>query len=511
MNYSPKGYFIWDAWYLVLEGIVHVFHLQSLRPGYCPEEYDWRWFGHAMSRDLVHWEVCTPVLGPDPQNPIDNNQPWTGCVTWNDDSAYLFYTMRPVGTVLEQQRIGLALSSDCYTFQRYSGNPIIEPDNRWYATIDRPIKGMQDCRDLSIVIDPKGGWFGLYTARLQEGSELPELNCIACIHSYDLIHWEHLPPAFVPKKYCVTEVVDVFKLNDLYYLTLQTGNNYGNRGLFSDPFVTIGTIYAIAEQPQGPYHELDENVLFGANQFGPLSARSILFNGVRYILYTDHERIGATDCGRSALIGTLSTPKKLGTDNDHLIVLYSDLVESKIIEVLVSSSKPFIRSLKQWRGILPTLKNHWQNDQANVFTGEIYTGMDVLLSDVCLDNGILEVEVTIEQGIAAGLAFRINSVGEGGMILLDTAHTVIEYQEDSCFEVYREIRQAPILNGSAMHLRVVLRGEHIEAYLNNILYLAFPRYKYLDGQFGLIVDRSKSSFRNFRVVRLAVNIPWKET
>ena len=29
MNYSPKGYFVWDAWYLEIEGIVHVFHLQK--------------------------------------------------------------------------------------------------------------------------------------------------------------------------------------------------------------------------------------------------------------------------------------------------------------------------------------------------------------------------------------------------------------------------------------------------------------------------------------------------
>ena len=419
--------------------------------------------------------------------------------------------MRSVGSVLEEQQIGLALSSDCYTFHRYSGNPIIEPDNRWYASTNQPIKGMQDCRDLSIVADPKGGWFGFYTARLREGNELPKLNCIACVHSHDLIHWKHLPPAFVPDKYCVTEVVDVFKLNDLYYLTLLTGHNYGNRGLFSDPFVTTGTIYAIADQPQGPYHELDENVLIGANHFGPLSARSVLFNNIRYILYTDHERIGATDGGNSAFIGTLSTPKKLGTDNDYLKVLYSDLIESEIIEVLVSPTKPFLRSPKQWRIMLPALKDHWQDNQAGVYTGEMYTGMDVLLSDVSLDNGILEVEVTIEQGIAAGLAFRINSAGECGTVLLDAVRNVIEYQEDSCFDIYREIRQAPVLNDRAMHLRVVLRGEHIEAYLDNVLYLAFPRYKYLDGQFGLIVDRSKSSFKNFRVVRLAVNIPWKET
>ena len=43
------------------------FIFRSLRPGYRPEEYDWRWLGHAISRDLVHWEVCSPVLGPDPQ------------------------------------------------------------------------------------------------------------------------------------------------------------------------------------------------------------------------------------------------------------------------------------------------------------------------------------------------------------------------------------------------------------------------------------------------------------
>jgi len=511
MNYSPKGYYVWDTWYMPVEGLVHVFHLQNLRPSFNSDLSENRQLGHAISRDLVHWETCPPVLAPDPSNPLDNNQPWTGCAIWYDSKAYLYYTMRPLGTLVEEQRIGLAISQDGYTFQRYSTNPIIEPDTRWYATIDHPIKGMQDCRDLSIVADPKGGWFGLYAARLRKDHELPRLNCVACVHSYDLIHWNHLSPAFVPNKYCVTEVVDVFMLDGLYYLTLLTGHNYGNHGLFSDPFVTTGTIYAIADQPQGPYHELDDNVLLGANHFGPMSARSVLFNGNRYLLYTDHERIGATDSGVSAFIGTISTPKKLVTKSGGLKALYSDLIESDITDVLVSSNKPIVRSLNQWRNWLPTLGDYWQKNQPGVYTGEMFSGMDIFHTDTNLDNGILEVEVTIEQGIAAGLAFRINPVGECGTVLLDADRKVIEYQEDGCFDIFREIRQAPVSIGKPMLLRVVLRGEHIEVYLDNVLFLAFPRYRYLDGKFGLLIDRSRSSFRNFRVVRLAVNIPWKES
>jgi hypothetical protein len=398
------------------------------------------------------------------------------------------------------------------TWRRHTENPVIEPDPRWYATLDGPVVGSQRCRDLTIIPDPEGGWYGFYAARLRVGHELPQLNCVACVRSDDLLHWEHLPPAFSPSKYCTTEVTEVFRLDGQYYLLLLAGHNYGNRGLFSDPYVTTGTIYAVSERPEGPYRELEDNVLLGANTYGPLSARTVLYQGQRYLLYADHERAGARDGGQPILTGTLTTPKQLVTRNDRLVALYSERIEAYVSDELVGAHHPASWRNGPWRPAFPAIRNHWTS-LADGVLGEVSAGLDGRLVDATLDDGILEVEITLFQGVAAGLAFRLDTSGFwegfGATVVLDAERQVIEYQEEAFFDIYRETRKAPVVRGVPMRLRVVLRGEHIEGYLDDVLYLAFPRYRYRRGRFGLFVDRSKALFRDFSVRRLSVDIPWE--
>jgi len=491
---------------------VHCFHLvwPEFRHGGGSKGRDWRWIGHAVSHDLVNWETLPPALGPDKANPQDNGQPWTGCAVWHAGTSYLFYTMHPIERMLEQDRIGLATSKDAIYWQRWPDNPVITPDERWYATLAGPVPGLQRCRDLSIIPDLQGGWLGFYAARLNQKGELPELNCVACVYSYDLIHWQHRSPAFIPRKYCVSEVTEVFPLDGRYYMTLLTGNNYGNRGLFSDPYVTTGTIYAVADHPEGPYQEGADNVLLGANHFGPLSARTVMFEGHRWLLYSDHERYGSTDSGHSVLTGTLTTPKLLAVRDGRLVALYSERIEQCVTEKLVDEQHPPIWLPYPARTGFPELLSHWQDEADGCVTGEMQYGVDERIAAGMLDNGILEVEITLERG-AAGLAFRLEQSGFwqgfGASVVVDIERQVIEYQEEADFDIYREIRQVPVPHGRPIHLRIVLRREHIEAYVDDVLILAFPRYRYMQGGFGLLVDRAKANFRNLRVRRLNVQTP----
>ena len=84
-------------------------------------------------------------------------QPWTGSLIKHEGRIHLFYTMRNTQTAGAQQRIGLATSRDMMTWQRHPGNPIIEPDPRWYVSIGKPDPGgVVDCRDLIVLPDPEG-------------------------------------------------------------------------------------------------------------------------------------------------------------------------------------------------------------------------------------------------------------------------------------------------------------------------------------------------------------------
>ena len=508
MNYSPPGYFLWDTWYMPVGDLVHCYHLTLRRPGVDAKTHDERWISHCVSRDLINWENRGQILGPDPDNPDDNDHLFTGCAVWHNGRGYLYYCMR--AQAVYKQAMALATSSDGDHWVKYPHNPVITPDPRWYATLGKPFN-FQECRDLTIIADPRGGFLGYYVARLNEGRELVDTHCIACVHSDDLIHWDHLPPAFAPRKYNIAEVPEVFELNGRYYMTLLTGHSYGNRGLFSDPNVTTGTVYAVADQLPGPFRELKNNVLLGSSSYGPLSARSVFFEGRRYLMYSDHEYFHPRDDGGNTVIGTLSTPKGLRTSGDELQAVYCDRVESRVVAELVGPSNPVRWRSEPWRPGFPTMTQLWQDNPDGSVTGDTVTGMDARIAQGELEHGIMEVTVTIERGVAAGLAFRMNEHGAGGTIVLDAQRGLIEYEDDTGFHAFRERRQAPVAIGKPMHLRLVTRGEHIEAYLDDVLYLAFPRYIFMDyRRFGLFVDRSRATFRDLRARTLNVTVPWKK-
>ena len=148
MNYRPKGMWVWDPWCVADgAGTVHLFHLQQHER---PEDGDWNLspMGHAVSNDLLHWKELPSVLPPsEAVRDDDDRQAWTGCAIPHNGRINLFYTMRGSASDGRIQAIGLARSEDGVHFERYSGNPVLRPDQRWYCTAAAPTPGVVDCRD----------------------------------------------------------------------------------------------------------------------------------------------------------------------------------------------------------------------------------------------------------------------------------------------------------------------------------------------------------------------------
>ena len=504
MNYSPKSMHVWDTWCMPVGDTVHLYHLQRNRPGASVPEGRQDMLGHAVTTNLVDWQELPEAFGPDPANPLDDRQPWTGCALWHEGRGYLYYTMRGSANDCRIQRIGLATSTDGHHWQRHANNPVIVPDPRWYATDQRPVPQIVDCRDLIVVRNPKGGWLGFYATR-RPADELPQTSVIACVRSSDLIRWEHLSPAFAPDRYACVEVPDVFEMDGLWYMTCLTGNFYGNRGAYSDPNVTNGTIYAVAERPEGPYREPSDSVLLGSRSTaGHFSARSVPLGGRRYMLYTDRERDNLADNG-NATCGTISTPKRLRADGGRLAAMYSPLIESRVTaESIGPKSPPRLVTEPLWGQIWQMPTARWSME-GGLVTGQSHTGWGVAGLGVKAESFILEATVTMQGAVAAGFAFRMSERMSGAVATLEAAGTVA-YGDAPMFE-YEERRLTPVPAGKPIHLRLVNRREHIEVFVEDELRLAIARYRGIGGEVGLFVDRGRATFADIRLRELRVDQP----
>ncbi len=502
MNYSPAHMYVWDPWCMTVPGGVHLYHLQTARDE-AGQRYE-NHLGHAFSTDLVHWEERSPVLGTCLERDDDDMTPWTGSAVWHDNQAYLFYTMRGSATKGGSQAIGLATGSDGSSFTRYPGNPVIIPDPRHYATLESPVPGTRDCRDLHVIKAPdRPGWYGYFATR-RPADDLLRTSIIAGAYSDDLIHWEQFPePVFAPENCGCVEVPNVFKIGDLWYITCLTGLSYGAFTSFTDESIYSGTIYAVSDSPLGPFRQLKDNVLLGARTAAsPLALHHLTFEGKDYLLYTDREKYGRAD-GGVPVFGTLTTPKLLDRDGDSLIVRYSPKVELLVRREL-SPDYDYLRNhavREDWGHI-------WKRPpidariEENCIQLNNSANFSILPLNIALESFIFESEITMRGAAAAGFVLRMTETWDADCVRGDSEFGGVRYIELRTAE-FLESRHAPVPVGRGFRLKVVARKEHTEIYLDDRLLTSFARYRGLGGGLGLFVDRGTALFRNCRIRELA--------
>ena len=482
-NYKPKDLSMWDTWCVEAGDTVHMYHLQFLEPdANIPCDF----LGHAVSKDLINWQECYYPLGPNTDGTDDDMQPWTGCTIYYDNKFYMYYTMRSKKFSATRQKIGLAISDDGYKFTRYEGNPVIEPDIRWYNN-DPSVCGCIDCRDL-ILVKYEDYWLGYYAARVH-GDSPTATSTVACVKSYDLFHWEHLPPVFTPKKYACIEVPDVYYLNGRWYLTLLAGNSYGNRGIYSDSNIFSGTIYAVSDSPLGPFVELDNNVLIGGGITCGYSCRSIMFKGKRYVIYTQKSASGDN------LNAVVSRPYLLDTDEmGHLLLKYpSDISEAKIgKEVDIDIDLRPMCSHPAWNfnegtwsvagnSCVGSADRGWQ-------TAQILNGSKSME---------IEADITLLDGYACGLTIRPNKDAMFGLydlgILMDAKDSKIFFTSLHFFN-YENARDFPVEYGRTYHFHIVKNEEHIDIFIDGVLYIQMSYRLPVDAPIGIgvLVDRGNA-------------------
>lgn len=132
-----EDHWIWDSWVADDGERYHLFFLKAptalIDAGLRHAKAT---VGHAVSTDLVTWEVLPDALAPTPGN-WDDRAIWTGSCMRGDDGLWrMYYTaISTRGHGLRDQRVGLATSEDLLTWHKLGDRPLLEVDTRWYKSL----------------------------------------------------------------------------------------------------------------------------------------------------------------------------------------------------------------------------------------------------------------------------------------------------------------------------------------------------------------------------------------
>ena len=273
---------VWDFWVVERGPEHHIFYLQAPRTLEMPElRHHHASIGHAVSRDLRRWRVLPDALHPGPDGSWDDLATWTGSTIEWDGRWYMLYTgisRREEGLI---QRIGLAVSDDLITWVKYSGNPVLEADPRWYDLLDLPRWRDQSWRDPWLVRHPDDGSFHcLITARSPLGAS-DSAGVIGHARSLDLVEWEVLPPVTQPGDFAQVEAPQLVPVDGWFALLVscQAEDHSRERMERTGAIGETGTFFFSGNDMFGPYTAPGRPIAAPDGPLGPLYAGKILSRG----------------------------------------------------------------------------------------------------------------------------------------------------------------------------------------------------------------------------------------
>lgn len=258
---------------------------------YAPKWGPMHW-GHAVSRDLIHWEELPIALRPD-QEYENNGGCFSGSAIVKDDKLYLFYTS--VGMRLGQTQ-SMAVSEDGIHFTKYAGNPILRA-----CPIDSGAPcGNRDFRDPKVT--EINGHYYMVCGSGQDG-----IGKVLLFRSDDLIHWEFVSILIEGCQYgTVIECPDFFFLDGQYVLMF----SHMGRTEYATHFM-VGSFDGVHFTPQ-QHVQIEAGPDFYAPQtLAAPDARRILIGW----MYHWQKPLPAG----AAHAGALSLARTLQIENGHLL------------------------------------------------------------------------------------------------------------------------------------------------------------------------------------------------
>ena len=235
---------IWDSWFSFDGDNHHVFYLSAPRDLVDPNlRHRNPTIGHAVSADLVNWEVLPDAITPSLEPAFDSWTTWTGSVVKDQQGLWwMFYTGTSRQDGGDIQRVGAATSKDLVTWNKVSKDALLDAGTEHYELLDYNKWHDQAFRDPWVFFHSDNSWHMFVTARATHGEKFSR-GVVGHATSKNLLDWELLAPLTEPNGgFGQLEVLQVEVIDGVPTLIWCCGTpelseeaktRYGEGGMFS--------------------------------------------------------------------------------------------------------------------------------------------------------------------------------------------------------------------------------------------------------------------------------------
>lgn len=258
---------IWDSWFVFDGEKHHVFYLSAARDLVDPNlRHRNPIIGHAVSTDLVNWEVLPDALAPSKKPAFDSWTTWTGSVVKDQEGLWwMFYTGSSREDGGDIQRVGAATSMDLITWKKISSEALLDAGNQHYELLDYKKWHDQAFRDPWVFKHTDNLWHMLVTARATHGEQFSR-GVVGHATSNNLLDWELLAPLTEPNAgFGQLEVLQVEEIDGVptliwccgtAELSAEAKSRYGEGGMFSVTGESVLGPFDLAKAVRFPHPSL---------------------------------------------------------------------------------------------------------------------------------------------------------------------------------------------------------------------------------------------------------------
>lgn len=300
--YTHEGYHVGDAWYFVDGDVIHMFYLTAKIKGenssLTQANMD-PFVGHAVSRDLVNWEMLPPALQTGPPGSWDDLQLCTGSIIKREGRYWMAYaatstTENTLENPWRIQRGGMAVSNDLTTWQKVPENPVTVAGPPHYEQVSAGQREMAHWRDPFMFAD--GDFVYQFICARRPDGNVATRGTVAMTRSRDMVTWEILPPLEHDRVVEEMEVPQIHSINGRWYLVFCTLGRF-----FAPEFVRRfdgrlperSTFAMVGDSPFGPFHihGTGQIVEHGLDEYFTVG-QLVHFAGQWHLLVTSHDDQG---------------------------------------------------------------------------------------------------------------------------------------------------------------------------------------------------------------------------